>query len=253
MAAISLPRIFTPASFSCHGHLHLPKRGHAASAFPAMSLIPLPRLCIAESPRLLGFNHQPLGFAFQERPSHRSRISAGRRVAVNALCVQSSAEGFSAIVGAVSRSFVAAALFAKAMFRTLKEDLFSAIAPLRQEEVKTLASLKGGLQYAVLPLCFAAISQSPPVSTPLTVVAAGMAKWLELYSGVLMIRVLLTWFPNIPWDRQPLQAIRDMCDPYLNLFRNLVPPIFNALDVSPMLAFFVLGLLASILNTSVQG
>ncbi|KAJ7535036.1 hypothetical protein O6H91_12G015700 [Diphasiastrum complanatum] len=139
------------------------------------------------------------------------------------------------------------------MCKNLTENVFSLVRPLEQEEAKALAGLRASLGHAAVPLCFAAISQSPRVSTPLTVVAAGMAKWLELYSGVLMIRVLLSWFPNIPWDRQPLQAIRDMCDPYLNLFRNLIPPIFNALDVSPMLAFFVLGLLASILNTTVHG
>ncbi|KAI3787202.1 hypothetical protein L1987_41518 [Smallanthus sonchifolius] len=61
--------------------------------------------------------------------------------------------------------------------------------------------------------------------TPLTVVAAGMDKWLDIYSGVLLVRVLLSWFPSIPWDRQPLSAIRDLCDPYLNLFRNIIPPV----------------------------
>lgn len=60
---------------------------------------------------------------------------------------------------------------------------------------------------------------------PLTVVAAGLSKWLDIYS-VLMVRVLLNWFPNIPWDRQPLSAIRDVCDPYLNLFRNIIPFVF---------------------------
>ncbi|KAL0417978.1 UNVERIFIED_CONTAM: YlmGprotein 1-1, chloroplastic [Sesamum radiatum] len=88
------------------------------------------------------------------------------------------------------------------------------------------------------------------LNTPFTVVAAGMAKWLDLYSGVLMVRVLLSWFPNIPWDRQPLSAIRDLCDPYLNLFRNIIPPIFDTLDVSPLFAFAVLGALGSILNSS---
>ncbi|KAL8516550.1 hypothetical protein ACS0TY_014989 [Phlomoides rotata] len=101
------------------------------------------------------------------------------------------------------------------------------------------------------PAFFAAVREAPTgLNTPLTVVAAGMAKWLDIYSGVLMVRVLLSWFPNIPWDRQPLSAIRDLCDPYLNLFRNLVPPIFNALDVSPLLAFAVLGTLGSILHSS---
>ncbi|XP_031117498.1 ylmG homolog protein 1-2, chloroplastic-like [Ipomoea triloba] len=113
-----------------------------------------------------------------------------------------------------------------------------------------------GLQRALVcsagPLFFAARSSldSTALNTPLTVVAAGMAKWLDIYSGVLMVRVLLSWFPNIPWERQPLSAIRDLCDPYLNLFRNIIPPVFDTLDVSPLLAFAVLGALGSILSTT---
>jgi uncharacterized protein YggT (Ycf19 family) len=127
-----------------------------------------------------------------------------------------------------------------------------AAAGAESEQIKALRTELCMAAATGMPLlCFAAISTNS-VNTPLTVVASGMAKWLELYSGVLMVRVLLSWFPNIPWERQPLQAIRDMCDPYLNLFRNIVPPLFNALDVSPLLAFLVLGLLASILNTTIQ-
>lgn len=111
--------------------------------------------------------------------------------------------------------------------------------------------LKEPVISAAGPAFFAAVGEFPTgLNTPLTVVAAGMAKWLDIYSGVLMVRVLLSWFPNIPWDRQPLSAIRDLCDPYLNLFRNIIPPIFNALDVSPLLAFSVLGTLGSLLHSS---
>lgn len=112
--------------------------------------------------------------------------------------------------------------------------------------------LKDPLLCSAGPAFFAAARDVPTgsLNTPFTVVAAGMAKWLDLYSGVLMVRVLLSWFPNIPWDRQPLSAIRDLCDPYLNLFRNIIPPIFDTLDVSPLLAFAVLGTLGSILNST---
>nr|KYP53879.1 Uncharacterized protein ycf19 [Cajanus cajan] len=101
-------------------------------------------------------------------------------------------------------------------------------------------------------LFFASLRDRPSgaLNTPLTVVAAGLGKWLDIYSGVLMVRVLLSWFPNIPWERQPLSAIRDLCDPYLNLFRNIIPPVFDTLDVSPLLAFAVLGTLGSILQTA---
>ncbi|XVE78168.1 hypothetical protein DITRI_Ditri13aG0122400 [Diplodiscus trichospermus] len=117
--------------------------------------------------------------------------------------------------------------------------------------LKTISHNPNALS-AMGPLFFASLKDRPSgyLNTPLTVVAAGLAKWLDIYSGVLMVRVLLSWFPNIPWDRQPLSAIRDLCDPYLNLFRNIIPPIFDTLDVSPLLAFAVLGTLGSILNNS---
>ncbi|XP_010250069.1 PREDICTED: ylmG homolog protein 1-2, chloroplastic-like [Nelumbo nucifera] len=120
------------------------------------------------------------------------------------------------------------------------------------EELARIQTIKESLVCTIGPLFFAALRDRPSgyLNTPLTVVASGMAKWLDIYSGVLMVRVLLSWFPNIPWDRQPLSAIRDLCDPYLNLFRNIIPPVFDTLDVSPLLAFAVLGTLGSILNNS---
>ncbi|XP_044493163.1 ylmG homolog protein 1-2, chloroplastic-like [Mangifera indica] len=119
------------------------------------------------------------------------------------------------------------------------------------QNLLSLQSVQNNMVHTVGPLFFAATRDRPiGLNTPLTVVAAGLAKWLDIYSGVLMVRVLLSWFPNIPWDRQPLSAIRDLCDPYLNLFRNIIPPIFDTLDVSPLLAFAVLGTLGAILNGS---
>ncbi|KAL9453115.1 hypothetical protein AB3S75_008834 [Citrus x aurantiifolia] len=118
--------------------------------------------------------------------------------------------------------------------------------------IPTLPQPTTNLVQSVGPLFFAALRERPSgsLNTPLTVVAAGLAKWLDIYSGVLLVRVLLSWFPNIPWERQPLSAIRDLCDPYLNLFRNIIPPVFDTLDVSPLLAFAVLGTLAQILTFS---
>ncbi|GFQ01297.1 uncharacterized protein ycf19 [Phtheirospermum japonicum] len=122
-------------------------------------------------------------------------------------------------------------------------------------EIFSLAvQLKEPLLSSTGPAFFDAMKDVPTrsLNTPFTVVAAEMAKWRDLYSGVLMVRVLLSWFPNIPWNRQSLSTIRDLCDPYLNLFRNIIPPIFDTLDVIPLLAFAVLGTLGSILSSSRQ-
>ncbi|CAM6008059.1 unnamed protein product [Sphagnum balticum] len=125
-------------------------------------------------------------------------------------------DGFVAGAAAVlSRAMVLLAVVSEALVRAARafgETLTAMKLPevTTLEERKLVAALKGRVLIAVAPLFFAAISQPGSVSTPLTVVASGMAKWLELYSGVLMVRVLLSWFPNIPWERQPLQAVRDM-------------------------------------------
>lgn len=155
----------------------------------------------------------------------------------------------------ISTVFVIATSVSKLLANTIRQFSLKikriCIAP-SPEELAAIQSLQETVCCTVGPLFFAALRDRPSgyLNTPLTVVASGMAKWLDIYSGVLMVRVLLSWFPNIPWDRQPLSAIRDLCDPYLNLFRNIIPPIFDTLDVSPLLAFAVLGTLGSILNNS---
>ncbi|XP_021907328.1 ylmG homolog protein 1-2, chloroplastic [Carica papaya] len=147
-----------------------------------------------------------------------------------------------------TRTITTLVTLAFAVFAKLAQNLsFSILNP------NTIGlSLQSSVVQTVGPAFFASLRDRPSgyLNTPLTVVAAGLSKWLDIYSGVLMVRVLLSWFPNIPWDRQPLSAIRDLCDPYLNLFRNIIPPVFDTLDVSPLLAFAVLGTLGSILNNS---
>uniref|UniRef100_A0A7C8YTP3 Uncharacterized protein n=1 Tax=Opuntia streptacantha TaxID=393608 RepID=A0A7C8YTP3_OPUST len=119
------------------------------------------------------------------------------------------------------------------------------------EELQTIQFLQDNVLCTVGPLFFAAIKvQRRTLNTPLTVVAVGVAKWLNIYSGILLVRVLLSWFPNVPWDRQPLSALRDLCDPYLGLFRNIIPPILNSLDISPVFAFIILGALTSLLKNA---
>lgn len=192
--------------------------------------------------------------------STASRVSASPSVvrAASQSSEDSSSSGSVISHAVVSRAILVAAVVTQAVVRAAKalgNTLTATPLPdgSTNAERELVMALKGRLVLAAGPLFFASISQTPgAVSTPLTVVASGMAKWLELYSGVLMVRVLLSWFPNIPWERQPLQAVRDMCDPYLNLFRNIIPPLFNALDLSPMLAFMVLGVLTSILNTTAR-
>ncbi|BAZ49025.1 YggT family protein [Nostoc ellipsosporum NOK] len=75
-----------------------------------------------------------------------------------------------------------------------------------------------------------------------------LATFLTIYSYLLIIRVLLTWFPTINWYNQPFTALSQITDPYLNLFRSIIPPL-GGMDFSPILAFLVLSLAGQFLGT----
>lgn len=60
------------------------------------------------------------------------------------------------------------------------------------------------------------------------------------YYLILIIRIFLTWIPNIDWDAQPFDFLRSITDPFLNIFRGIIPPIGGMLDISPIIAFFAL-------------
>jgi len=71
--------------------------------------------------------------------------------------------------------------------------------------------------------------------------------FISIYQTLLIIRVLLTWFPTINWYNQPFAALGQITDPFLNLFRSIIPPL-GGIDFSPMLAFLVLYLVSSLLS-----
>ena len=73
-----------------------------------------------------------------------------------------------------------------------------------------------------------------------------------VYMVLIFVRILLTWIPRIPYNRclaGVLKFVTDVTDPYLNLFRRILPPVRlgpGALDLSPIVATFVLIIVAAI-------
>ena len=74
-----------------------------------------------------------------------------------------------------------------------------------------------------------------------------LAQTLSIYTLVLLVRVLLSWFPNLDWSNPLLSTVSSITDPYLNAFRGLIPPL-GGLDLSAILAFIVLQLAQSLLE-----
>ena len=69
-----------------------------------------------------------------------------------------------------------------------------------------------------------------------------LSAFITIYTGLLIVRILLTWFPNISFYDQPFATLAQLTDPYLNLFRSIIPPL-GGMDLSPMLAIIILQLL----------
>ena len=86
-----------------------------------------------------------------------------------------------------------------------------------------------------------------PVDTFILLCKA-LANFLAFYTLILFVRVLLTWFPNIDWDKNPWLTLRQITDPYLNIFRNLVPPLMGQIDLTPIVGFLVMQYITSFIK-----
>ncbi|WP_088241750.1 YggT family protein [Calothrix rhizosoleniae] len=74
-----------------------------------------------------------------------------------------------------------------------------------------------------------------------------LATFISIYSSLLFIRILLTWFPNINWYNPPFSVLSQITDPYLNIFRSIIPPL-GGMDFSPILAIIALQILQGVLS-----
>ena len=73
-----------------------------------------------------------------------------------------------------------------------------------------------------------------------------VARIFDLIFLILFVTILLTWFPKINWYNEPFRSMRAFSEIFLAPFRKLIPPI-GMIDISPIVAFFCLGLLRNIL------
>jgi YggT family protein len=68
----------------------------------------------------------------------------------------------------------------------------------------------------------------------------------SLYTILLFSRIALSWFPSL-YKYEATRFVIFLTDPYMNIFRRVLPPINGVLDLSPMLALFSLRFLETII------
>jgi YggT family protein len=80
-----------------------------------------------------------------------------------------------------------------------------------------------------------------------------------VYIILILINVLLSWVPRMPYNRAlraTLDFIKETTDPYLNFFRRFLPPLGGggfALDLSPMIGVILLFVARAIVVGLIEG
>ena len=67
----------------------------------------------------------------------------------------------------------------------------------------------------------------------------------QFYGTLIFIYVLMSWFPMRGALYDIYKVLGTIVEPYLALFRNLIPTV-GAFDFSPLVAYFVLQLVVSL-------
>jgi YggT family protein len=73
--------------------------------------------------------------------------------------------------------------------------------------------------------------------------------FIWVYVLLILAYIITSWvrLPYSPWLRRIQEFLRDVCEPYLRLFRRLLPS-FGPLDLSPVIAIFFLFLLMRVVD-----
>ena len=78
--------------------------------------------------------------------------------------------------------------------------------------------------------------------------------FVYLYIFLILAYVITSWIrlPYSPWLNRIQRFLYDVCDPYLRLFRRILPPV-GPLDLSPMIAVIALVVLEQVVVEGLLG
>ena len=74
--------------------------------------------------------------------------------------------------------------------------------------------------------------------------------FVGVYTLLILAYILTSWvrLPYSLWLNRIQRFLYDVCEPYLRLFRRVMPPL-GPLDLSPMVGVFVLIILQQVVNS----
>jgi YggT family protein len=97
------------------------------------------------------------------------------------------------------------------------------------------------------------------LATVRTSIASYLNALFEVYILLIFVYILLNLMfslgvrpPYSRWTDAILNFLRDVCEPYLRLFRRFIPPL-GMFDLSPMIAIFVLVIVDRLVVSAING
>jgi uncharacterized protein YggT (Ycf19 family) len=74
--------------------------------------------------------------------------------------------------------------------------------------------------------------------------------FISVYVLIIFAYIILSWvrLPYSPWLNRVQRFLYDVCDPYLRIFRRLLPS-FGAFDFSPIVAVLTLLVIDRVINS----
>ncbi|MGZ4185305.1 MAG: YggT family protein [Solirubrobacteraceae bacterium] len=86
-------------------------------------------------------------------------------------------------------------------------------------------------------------------------VSALFTVYIVLIFLYILLNLLFSFGVRLPyarWSDAILSFLRDVCEPYLRLFRRFIPPL-GMFDFSPIIAIFVLYIVRTIVVNAIAG
>ena len=86
-------------------------------------------------------------------------------------------------------------------------------------------------------------------------VSALFTVYIVLIFLYILLNLLFSFGMQLPyarWSDAVLTFLRDVCEPYLRLFRRFIPPL-GAVDFSPIIGIFVLYIVRTIVVNAISG
>jgi YggT family protein len=81
----------------------------------------------------------------------------------------------------------------------------------------------------------------PVLSDVINSVELFIEVFVSVYGLLILVYIILSWIrlPYSIWSARIQQFLRDVCEPYLAIFRRFIPPL-GGLDLSPMIGLALL-------------